>query len=135
MNTQELKCFLRVAERMNFARAAQELYLTPPTVTHHIQKLESELGVRLFQRNSKSVSLTLEGEAFYQDAREIMLKIESAFIHLNDIKNSKHTLLTIGCLTSEEAITQGSKKAHGSNMGSFVAGRVKIHILRNFLKL
>lgn len=103
MNTQELKCFLRVAERMNFTRAAQELYLTPPTVTHHIQKLESELGVRLFQRNSKSVSLTLEGEAFYQDAREIMLKIESAFIHLNDIKNSKHTLLRIGCLTSEEA--------------------------------
>ena len=70
MNTQELKCFLRVAERMNFTRAAQELYLTPPTVTHHIQKLESELGVRLFQRNSKS---------------------------------SKHTLLRIGCLTSEEA--------------------------------
>lgn len=32
-----------------------------------------------------------------------MLKIESAFIHLNDIKNSKHTLLRIGCLTSEEA--------------------------------
>lgn len=40
----------------------QELYLTPPTVTHHIQKLESELGVRLFQRNSKSVSLTLMQE-------------------------------------------------------------------------
>ena len=103
MNTRELKCFLRVAERMNFTRAAEELYLTPPTVTHHIQKLESELGVQLFQRDSKSVQLTLEGEVFYQDAREIMMKIEAAFSHVNDIRNSKHTLLRIGCITSQEA--------------------------------
>lgn len=102
MNTQELKCFLRVAERMNFTRAAEELYLTPPTVTHHIQKLESELGVQLFQRDSKSVQLTLEGEIFYQDAREIIMKIEAAFSHVNDIKNSKHTFLRIGCITSQE---------------------------------
>ena len=105
MNTQELKCFLRVAERMNFTRAAEELYLTPPTVTHHIQKLESELGVRLFQRDSKSVYLTLEGEAFYQDAQEIMMKIEAAFSHLNDIRKSKHMLLRIGCITAQEAAT------------------------------
>lgn len=103
MNTQELKCFLRVAERMNFTRAAEELYLTPPTVTHHIQKLESEFGVQLFQRDSKSVQLTLEGEIFYQDAREIMMKIEAAFSHVNDIRNSKHTFLRIGCITSQEA--------------------------------
>lgn len=103
MNTQELKCFLRVAERMNFTRAAEELYLTPPTVTHHIQKLESELGVQLFQRDSKSVQLTLEGETFYQDAREIMMKIEAAYSHVNDIRNSKHTFLRIGCITSQEA--------------------------------
>ena len=103
MNTQELKCFLRVAERMNFTRAAEELYLTPPTVTHHIQKLESEFGVQLFQRDSKSVQLTLEGENFYQDAREIMMKIEAAFSHVNDIRNSKHTFLRIGCITSQEA--------------------------------
>ena len=103
MNTQDLKCFLRVAERMNFTRAAEELYLTPPTVTHHIQKLESELGVQLFQRDSKSVQLTLEGETFYQDAREIMMKIEAAFSHVNDIRNSKHTFLRIGCITSLEA--------------------------------
>lgn len=103
MNIQELKCFLRVAQRMNFTRAAEELYLTPPTVTHHIQKLESELGVQLFQRNSKSVQLTLEGEVFYQDAREIMMKIEASISHLIDIKNSKHTFLRIGCITSQEA--------------------------------
>ena len=102
MNTQELKCFLRVAERMNFTRAAEELYLTPPTVTHHIQKLEEALGVKLFRRDSKSVRLTIEGEAFYQDARDIMMRIEVAYSHLNNIKESKHTLLRIGCITAEE---------------------------------
>ena len=80
MNTQELKCFLRVAERMSFTRAAEELY-----------------------RNSKSVYLTLEGKTFYQDAQEIMMKIEASFSHLNDIRNSKHTLLRIGCITAQEA--------------------------------
>ncbi len=102
MNTQEIKCFLRVAERLSFSRAAQELYLTPPTVTHHIQKLESELEVQLFQRDSKSVRLTMEGEVFYRDAQEIMMKIEDAQARLNDIKKSKQTLLRIGCTAEQE---------------------------------
>lgn len=58
MNSQELKCFVVAADRLNFTRAAKELYVTPPTVTHHIQHLEEELGVKLFIRNSKSVQLT-----------------------------------------------------------------------------
>ena len=53
MNSQELKCFVVAADRLNFTRAAKELYVTPPTVTHHIQHLEEELGVKLFIRNSK----------------------------------------------------------------------------------
>ena len=44
MNSQELKCFVVAADRLNFTRAAKELYVTPPTVTHHIQHLEEELG-------------------------------------------------------------------------------------------
>ena len=46
MNSQELKCFVVAADRLNFTRAAKELYVTPPTVTHHIQHLEEELGVK-----------------------------------------------------------------------------------------
>ena len=102
MNTQEIKCFLRVAERLSFSRAAQELYLTPPTVTHHIQKLEEELEVLLFQRNSKSVRLTPEGELFYRDAQEILMKIENAVSHLNHMKKSRNSLLRIGCMSPQE---------------------------------
>lgn len=104
MTTQELKCFLCVAERLNFSRAAEELYLTPPTVTHHIQKLEKELGAQLFYRDSKSVRLTAEGETFYLDAQEIIMKIEDAFSHLNNLQEQKQQLLRIGCTTAAETI-------------------------------
>ena len=46
---------------MNFSRAAEQLRLTQPAVSHQINSLEDELGVKLFQRTSKSVRLTQEG--------------------------------------------------------------------------
>lgn len=64
MNTQQLKCFLAVAEKLNYAKAAQELYLTQPTVTQQINSLEKELGVRLFYRTKHTVSLTQEGRSY-----------------------------------------------------------------------
>lgn len=102
MNTQELKCFLYVAERLNFTRAAEELYLTTPTVTHHIQKLEGELNVQLFYRDSKTVRLTTAGEIFYSDAREIMMKLEDAVAHLADLQQETQTTIRIGCTTTSE---------------------------------
>lgn len=53
MNTQQLRCFVCVAEYLNFTKAANELYLTVPTVTHHVQSLEEELGTKLFERTSR----------------------------------------------------------------------------------
>lgn len=97
MNTQELKCFIVAADRLNFTRAAQELYVTTPTITHHIQKLEQELGVQLFIRDSKSVRLTAAGEIFYHDAHDILLRIERIPARLETAKKREQTLLRIGC--------------------------------------
>ena len=47
MTTQQLECFIRVADKLNFTKAAQEMFLTTPTVTHHIKSLEEELGAAL----------------------------------------------------------------------------------------
>ena len=95
MNSQELKCFVVAADRLNFTRAAKELYVTPPTVTHHIQHLEEELGVKLFIRNSKSVQLTTAGEIFYHDAHDILLRMEAIPNRLNAVKSNEQTLLKI----------------------------------------
>ena len=78
MHTQQLLCFVCVADKLNFTKAAEELFLSTPTVTHHIKTLENELGTTLFIRNSKMVRLTESGVQFYQDAQEILARMEIA---------------------------------------------------------
>ena len=64
MNTTQLECFVEVANYLNFSKAAQQLRLSQPAVSHQINTLEDELGVKLFHRTSKSVRLTQEGYLF-----------------------------------------------------------------------
>ena len=72
LNTTQLECFLAVANHLNFSRAAQELHITQPAVSHQINTLEAELEVKLFHRTSKNVRLTQAGHQFGQYAREIL---------------------------------------------------------------
>ena len=102
MNSQELKCFVVSADRLNFTRAAKELYVTPPTITHHIQHLEEELGVKLFIRDSKSVQLTTAGEMFYHDAHDILLRMEEIPNRLKDLKANEQRILKIGCTMGKD---------------------------------
>lgn len=102
MNTQQLLCFVCVADRLNFTKAAEDLFLSPPTVTHHIQTLEAELGTPLLIRNSKMVRLTDAGRGFYNDAKEILAKIEIAQKKLHDASHTQVRLFHIGCTSSTE---------------------------------
>ena len=72
MNTTQLECFMTVANFLNFSRAAEVLRITQPAVSHQINALENELGVKLFHRTSKSVRLTQAGYLFTQYADEIL---------------------------------------------------------------
>ena len=58
MNTVQLECFLAVADNLSFARAAEQLHITQPAVTHQISSLENELNVKLFRRTTRTVALT-----------------------------------------------------------------------------
>ncbi|MGM8214836.1 LysR family transcriptional regulator [Bacillaceae bacterium W0354] len=59
-----MKTFITVSELKNFRKAAEALYVSQPTVTVHIQALEKELGVTLFERNQRHVKLTEEGRLY-----------------------------------------------------------------------
>ena len=124
MNSQELKCFVVAADRLNFTRAAKELYVTPPTVTHHIQHLENELGVKLFIRDSKSVQLTTAGEIFYHDAHDILLRMEAIPNRLKAVKSNEQTILKIGCTMAQETkcLTKTLRLFHKEN--SMVSPRI-----------
>ncbi|MEG0228116.1 MAG: selenium metabolism-associated LysR family transcriptional regulator [Lachnospiraceae bacterium] len=82
MNLKQLEAFVQVADGGSFSKAARELYLTQPTISAHISSLEKELNARLFVRNTKEVSLSVDGEKLYDYARqmiELERKIERAF--------------------------------------------------------
>lgn len=105
MHTQQLICFVCVADKLNFTKAAEELFLSTPTVTHHIQTLENELKTTLFIRNSKMVQLTETGKEFYNDAAEILAKMELAEKKIQKIANPNTFYLHIGCTSNAELTT------------------------------
>ena len=74
----ELECFVAVAEELSFTRAAERLRLAQPPLSRHIKNLEEKLGVDLFERSRRSVSLTTGGQAFMVEARTIFLQVGRA---------------------------------------------------------
>ena len=70
MDFHELEAFLALADTLHFARAASQVYLSPSALSRLLARLEEELGVTLFERDTRQVSLTTEGETFLFFARE-----------------------------------------------------------------
>ena len=81
MEIRHLHYFVAVAEELHFARAAERLNIAPPTLSHGIAGLETELGARLLVRKTKSmVALTDTGRRFFDEAREALRHFEHAEI-------------------------------------------------------
>jgi LysR family transcriptional regulator, glycine cleavage system transcriptional activator len=94
-----LRAFEAAARHLSFSLAAQELFVTQSAVSHHIQKLESELGVALFERRTRAVALTTAGEAYFA-------KVHAAFELLRAgteetrAPAARRVKLTVGLLAS-----------------------------------
>lgn len=87
MNTTQLECFVTLASTLNFAKTAEQVYLTQPAVTKEIQSLEAELSARLFVRTTRSVSLTEVGRQFLPEANSIL----NSYYHAKDWIASFHS--------------------------------------------
>lgn len=75
MNLKQIDYFLKVVETASITKAADELYLSQPSLSHAIKELEKEMNITLFHRSSKGVTLTSEGEEFLLYARQISEQI------------------------------------------------------------
>jgi DNA-binding transcriptional LysR family regulator len=78
MEFRHLRCFVVLAEELHFGRAANRLAMSQPPLSVNIRQLEDAVGARLFERNSKGVSLTAAGLAFRPQAQALLSRAEEA---------------------------------------------------------
>lgn len=95
MDFKQLESFVTIAKLRSFSKAAEKLYLTQPTISNHIQSLESELGTILFNRTNKNITMTRAGEILYEYAISILNKKETAYFALNEFKGRIEGILEI----------------------------------------
>jgi LysR family transcriptional regulator for bpeEF and oprC len=79
-----IKTFIRVAQTKSFVEAANALSLSPPATSKAVASLEVELGVKLLHRTTRSVSLTPEGERFYEVAQRLLEEMDDLAQELQD---------------------------------------------------
>ncbi len=94
-----LETFCRVAHLKSFSRAAEDLFLTQPTVSGHILALEKSLSLRLFDRTGREVRLTPAGKIFYTFASKMLLSRKELINALSQFSHGLHGELLIGAST------------------------------------
>jgi DNA-binding transcriptional LysR family regulator len=95
----DIEAFIELTETNSFAKAAASLNLSQPALSRRIQKLEQELGTKLFDRTTRKVSLSYSGRNFYERARGIIEAIKTASRTLNE-KYSFPSIIKIGAVNS-----------------------------------
>ena len=95
-----LKVFLTLSEQKNFTRAAEHCHVSQSTFSGMIQRLEDEVGTRLFDRDTRNVALTPEGELFAEAARHLVNDIQWTFSDLQDYVSKKKGRVGIAVLPS-----------------------------------
>src|ERR1700749_1301061 len=98
MEMNKLRYAVALARTGNFSRAAEQCRVSQPSLSQQIQKLEEELGERLFDRMKRQTKLTSHGEAFVRRAVRILEETEMAVREASDARSLVAGTLTIGVL-------------------------------------
>ena len=96
MELKQLEYFQMTSRLKNITRAAKRLSVSQPNITVAIKKLEAELGIQLFERSQKQLSLTPEGAVFLNRIELALRNIQDAVLEVNDYKQLQKGTIKIG---------------------------------------
>ncbi len=96
LDIRNLECFIEVARHKNFSKAAEMMYISQPSISRSIKELESQFGVVLFYRDTKSVELTDAGEIILTQAQQIVSSFQNITSQLGDLKKMQSGKIYIG---------------------------------------
>ncbi|WP_221567799.1 LysR family transcriptional regulator [Alkalihalobacillus sp. TS-13] len=101
MELRQLEYFMVICEELHFSRAAEKIMVSQPNLSQQIKLLESELGVPLFNRIGKRITITEAGELLYEQSKHIFSHLKQAQESISELKQLKGGSLTIGVLPGD----------------------------------
>lgn len=101
MDLKEFEYVLAINEERSFSKAAKRLFISQPSLSQYINRLEGQLGVTIFDRNTIPLSLTYEGELYIESVKSIMNIIEGLQKKFDDVTDLKKGRVNIGLTPSK----------------------------------
>jgi DNA-binding transcriptional LysR family regulator len=137
-----LRAFTVLAEELHFGRAAEQLYVAQPAVSQQLQRLEDQLGVRLFERSTQRVSLTAEGEAILPYARQAVAAAAAVERAARAAVGTEEATLDVGLspgvhYLAERAVARLAESSPGVRVRAIAAntGAVARHVAAGSLEI
>jgi len=96
----DLQAFRAVVEQGSFRKAAQAISISQPALSRRVEKLEDALGVRLFERTTRRVSLTQVGRAFAPTVERLLDDLDLALLGITDVASTRLGHVTVACVPS-----------------------------------
>jgi DNA-binding transcriptional LysR family regulator len=96
LDIRQLKYFVTIAEEGKITTAAKKLNIAQPPLSRQLKQMEEELGVILFDRDNKSLNLTLEGERLLLRAKELLNKLDETMVEVQELRKDASGILSVG---------------------------------------
>ncbi|MFO1312476.1 MAG: LysR family transcriptional regulator [Burkholderiales bacterium] len=126
MEPADFRVFLAVARELHFGRAAARLNITPPPLTRHIQRIERELGARLFDRTKRTVTLTAAGAALKVEAERLLAQLEALPVHVQRAAGGDSGTLRAGVISA--ALFSQARVLQAAMRKAMPAVRIEWHV-------
>lgn len=114
----QIDYFLEVAEQMSITAAAKKLYISQPALSKHISFMEQELGVKLFERTARKITMTPAGDQLYRDLMDVRRRLDKALENAAMAGKKNIVPIKIGCFdgrVTDDYLPEVIRKLHDYN--------------------